>query len=798
MGALILWTGAEGPLLKRMVEPVKSSLPGATFPMTCPLNGHLHQPPPGGVVLAMGTQALKVLQDHKLAPKGRTVTFMRERPLPYMGGWFLTSYDPYATLSDASLEELIQWDMALAARLCSTGSIKPQIGNYAWVDDFSAAKQYVEQEFARTGQPVPCSLDLETQGFFPWYPDKKIVTVQVTVKEGYADVCNVLDLTGPRLARVVEHVGWLLNSPMIRMRGANLKFDLTWLWAKWKLECTNFTADTTLIGSLLNENRSNSLETHAKLYTTMGGYDGEFNKTVDKGKMAEAMKKDPDGFLIYSGGDTDACLRASNVMIRKLSMDGELTRFYSKVLHPAARAFETIERRGVYVNPGKMQDLSARLEVEIAELEAQLLAMMPRRLRLKHLQNLSLTKPSLLKDFFFTPLGLNLTPRMFTEGSLDKFSKTKDRSVLEPSTSKDHLMMFSDVPESKAFVDLFTQWAQASKTKSTFVDGFLNHLRPDGLFHPTYFLFAGAEGAMDGGTNTGRLTAKDPPMQVLPKHTIFAPRIRACFEAPPGYDMWEVDVDQGELKIMADVSNEATMLEAYLDGQDLHAATGGLLGGYEYEEMMAMKLLGDEDHGGDPKNPAFKQFKGLRQKAKAANFGLIYDISEDGYIEYARKTYFVHLTPEEASEHFKLFFGRYTRIRPYHDEARDFARKYQFMRSPMGRVRHLPLINSRDFKSRSTAERQAINAPIQGCLSDMVAYAIAILANRYPDLWIAGMTHDAIYGYSPKDQTPMWVQRVVEVMSTLPLHELDWRPKVQFTASGEAGPTWGDMHTVHS
>lgn len=1113
MGEVILWTGAEPSSIKKILEPIKTSLPGGVFPSVVPVSGHLVPPMDGNVVVAMGNKALDVLKEHKLVQKGRTISYMRETSIVRPDGWYMISNDPFMVGIDPAIEQLIQWDIQLAARLLVKGTLKPDIGKYAWTTTLHPLREYIELRYAQTGSPVPVALDLETMGLFPYYADKGIVTVQVSPEEGHADVVYVKDLTPGQLTELILDLNWLLNSPMVRLRGANLKFDLVWLYVKWKLECSNFKMDTTIVGSLLNENRSNSLNMHTKLLTSMGGYDDEFNNKYDKGKM-ELIPKDD--LLTYAGGDTDACLRVSNVMVQQLSHEPTLARFYTTILHPAARAFEKIEARGVCVDRGKLEKLGLELDGEIARLEAAAIELMPRRLRIKHLNNLELSKPSLLKDFFFTPLGLNLSPLVRTE-------KTQ-----EPSTAKDHLLMFADNPEAKAFVDLFEAWSSAKKTKSTYVEGFLKHLRPDGKLHPSYMLFNGMlDDDREGGTNTGRLSAKDPAMQcmvgetlvttnkgplrldtlvaiggggltvlthtgnwrkiigtylngvqpvfeiktrtgksiictnnhpvlttrgfirtdklelgmevyvasihrlsreevrdtsgavegprdlsgavelplrlrgdeglqrgqpeggkhanlrgggapgyssrpraqskrrsdqhlpvlvehgeplhqseqccvgplrgpghqasraleevrelpgghgdspgsenvyraegrgrelralelhlapkeyagaehpkdgsgnvagrdplrgclgeeigytpeptvqaasgrvvrgrsnheafeagsagfvedeivsitpcgeretfdltidqchsfvandvvvhnTLPKHTKWAYKLRLCYGAPPGMVMWEIDFDQGELKITADVSCDTNMLEAYLSGQDLHIKTGGALAGYEYDEMLALKAFGDTDSS----SAEYKLFKSIRQKAKAANFGLIYRISVAGYMVFARTTYGVILTQEEAEKHFEQFFGLYDQLHPWHDEYVNHARKYKWVASPLGRIRHLPLITSKDSKARGTAERQAINAPIQGCLSDMGLYAIALLSEQYPDLWIAGMTHDALYGYCREEEVGLWCSRIAGTMSNLPLHLLGWEPKLQFTASAEAGKSWAEMHGV--
>ena len=136
---------------------------------------------------------------------------------------------------------------------------------------------------------------------------------------------------------------------------------------------------------------------------------------------------------------------------------------------------------------------------------------------------LNLTKASLLVDFMFSPMGLNLKPQMTTEKSG------------APSTALEHLMMFKDVPEAAEFVGLLKNYSSAAKTLQTYVYGFQKHIRSDGNFHPTFFLMSNARDDDGGGsgTVTGRLSARDPAFQTIPKHTKWAKKLRRCVPAPP-------------------------------------------------------------------------------------------------------------------------------------------------------------------------------------------------------------------------------------------------------------------------
>jgi DNA polymerase I-like protein with 3'-5' exonuclease and polymerase domains len=340
--------------------------------------------------------------------------------------------------------QIIDWGLRLAARLLKTGSLAPDVGTYRWVGGFSELISAIDCKWQKRG-PVDVSMDTESMGLHPWYPDKSIVSIGFTCVAGKAD-CLYLgpydDPVTPIEPDLKEQIEWLLTSPKVKLRGSNLKHDLIWIAEKWGIECTNFKLDTCLVGNLLDENRSNSLNLHAKVLTDMGGYDDGFNEKWDKGRMERVP---PPALLPYQGGDVDASFRVADVMRDELLDDPHLAKFYVTILHPAARAFEKIERRGVVVDLEKYHKLGDDLAKEIKACEKAALELLPRRLRIKHRDKIedqladgkSPLTPKILKEFFFSPSGLNLQPKMMTEKSG------------EPSTARAHLRMFAQTLSAK-------------------------------------------------------------------------------------------------------------------------------------------------------------------------------------------------------------------------------------------------------------------------------------------------------------------------------------------------------------
>ena len=1058
--SLIFWTAAKQELINlTFAQSLKSFRPNIPKHSFAPWSEFAVPPEPGAgdVVLVAGNKPLDTLRKAGIVHKGRTLNSLRETPIKReSGGHYLVTFDPALTQTEFDKKAVMDWDVRLAHRLMTTGGLKPVIGKYEWVGTFLPIIEKVEAKFAINGKPVDVTMDTETMGLYPWYPERDLVSISFTVEAGHSAVLYLhssktpvpIPNSGPSL---FEQINWLLTSPKVKLRGANLKFDLVWIETKWGIHCTNFKFDTLLVGSILDENRSNSLNLHAKVYTSMGGYDDDLNSKYDKGKMEDIPLDD---LLPYAGGDTDACHQVADTLRDELTEDHQLTRFYVKILHPAARAFEKIERNGIVVDVEKMHALREELRGVIKASTDRQLSLLPTMMRTKYRERIeeqiaqgkNPMLPSIVKEYFFSPRGLNLTPKEVTE-------KTK-----EPSLAKAHLRQFADNPDAKAMVAAMTEGDSASKTLSTFADG---------RFHPTFMLYKGDfndEADNESGTNTGRLSAKDVAIQcmvgetvvttsvgpvrldaivevgghgykvlthtgawrnvigvyrngvrpvfrvrtvsgvevictgnhpiltrrgwvrtdlleigdacfvwkperketralsgrlseprvsfldrdeeqmflygeqglcplrrewnqlrsnvgevrdvferhgaspsghvigpfrqhervfegelpmgyantttveqsyhevyyaqrayqdgspvgegcghiawdaalsakcrspygssigvgeeadwtafeedhvvsvtyagreetfdltiedchsfvanglvvhnTLPKKTTWAKKLRACYPAPKGKVCLSVDYSQGELKVVACVAPEPTMINAYLEGLDLHAVTGAKLAQVDVQEFLTWK-----DHTDTALAALFEKYRG---NAKPANFGLLYGMSAEGFQAYAWAAYGLKITLEEATKMRDAFFKLYPGLLDYHDNQREIVRVSQMVRSPLGRIRHLPMIRSWDRFVKSKAERQAINSPIQSCLNDMMLWAVALIDDAYPngEIEMVATIHDALIAYVPEQDHQLWAARIVEIMANLPLHEMGWIPPLQFTADAEAGPDLAHM-----
>ena len=516
---LVIWTGADTPLIKKIIGPVVAR--ESVAHRVCDVGDKLPPAMAGDVVLACGNKAVDILRQVGAVGKKLTLGSLREKPIEVGGVTYLATYDPLVTQRDYALLPELQWDIMLASRLVRTGSLVPELGDYQFVDDLSEIIDAVDAAYEKTGAAVPVACDLETLGLDEYAPDAWIVSISFTVKEGQSRILYFESDEAPEppsnpMADLHElpywqalwvQINWLLTTPKVKITGANFKYDWRWLSRQWGIDCTNFVFDTLLVGSLLDENRSNSLKLHAKLYTPIGGYEDSLGD-YDMGRMDLVPKPQ---FKTYAGGDTDAQLRVYTTFRKELMKDRALTSFYVNLLHPSSRVFAKVERTGILVDVPYMHQLEAELSQEKSRLAKEMLDCVPWKLRHKYSDKItrqlddekSPFLPSFLKEFLFTKNGLNLTPVMFTD-------KTQ-----EPSTSKHHLLRLADDPDAANFIKLFSEYNSASKTLSSHVVGFMKHLRSDGRFHPHYMLYRGGYGDDDddSGTNSGRTSAKDPAVQ---------------------------------------------------------------------------------------------------------------------------------------------------------------------------------------------------------------------------------------------------------------------------------------------
>ena len=558
--------------------------------------------------------------------------------------------------------------------------------------------------------------------------------------------------------------------------GHNTKFDNVGLWTKEGIRF-RIGGGTLLMVAMLDENApEKNLDVMTKIHVPeMAGYSDQFNATVDKSRMWEVSIDETRG---YGCGDTDAAYRLYHKLEEELSADPKQWANYCHVGIPGLQALAAMETRGMDIDTERqLPTFQAFMEIEVARQFNELIAMVPRSIKLKHIEMcggnvekaLSFGRKDFVKDIlFYHPDGFKLRPRVFT-----KTTKNLPKHLQEPScSSKDHLpYFFEDCP----FTYMLAEYIKDERLLNTNVIGFEKKYVVGSRVRPAYSL---------SRTVTGRTSSDDPNGQNYPKRSTKSKEYRKMFVAPEGYFVAELDLSQAELRIAASMANDPTMLEIYRQAGDIHTATATIVMGVTMEQF---RLLPKVDQ------------KIARQKAKSVNFGFLYGMGWRKFIVFAKTQYGVEFTEKEAKRIRADFFKKYHRLPTWHKNMRDFAMDHKFVRSYSGRVRHLPMVDSGEEYIQQEALRQGINSPVQEFGSSLGVMALGrmeeVIDPQY--MQIVGFIHDAIVVYIKKEYLDWGLKTVKGYMESNPIHEwFGTTMKCPIVADCGFGLNLGEVHEL--
>jgi len=364
----------------------------------------------------------------------------------------------------------------------------------------------------------------------------------------------------------------------------------------------------------------------------------------------------------YAAEDADVTLRLHRVLWPDLEKTGRLAKVYTDIEQPLVPVLARMEESGVLIDANLLDDLSAEFAEKMAEIEAQAIK------EAGHPFNLG--SPKQLQEVLFEELKLPVI-RKTPKG--------------QPSTAEDVLAELApDYPLPQLILD----YRSLSKLKSTYTDKLPMQIFPKtGRIHTSYH---------QAVTATGRLSSSDPNLQNIPIRSDEGRRIRQAFIAPDDHVLLAADYSQIELRIMAHISGDTGLLNAFANDQDIHQATAAEVFGTPLDEVSADQ----------------------RRSAKAINFGLIYGMSAFGLARQLR------ISRGEAQEYVDLYFDRYPAVKAYMEATRAEARENGYVETVFGRRLYLQDINARQAQRRQYAERSAINAPMQGTAADIIKMAM--------------------------------------------------------------------------
>jgi len=461
--------------------------------------------------------------------------------------------------------------------------------------------------------------------------------------------------------RVLEALRPLLEDEQRAKVGQNLKYDASVL-ARYGITLRGIAFDTMLESYVLDSTATrHDMDSLALKY--LGRSTTHFEDVAGKG--AKQITFDQVGLeeaAPYAAEDADVTLALHEVLWPKLQAEGSLEKVFTEIERPLVSVLSRMERTGALLDEDRLWEQSRELgqRMQALEEEAHNLAG----------QVFNLGSPKQLGEVLFERLELPV------------LKKTPKGA---PSTAEEVLQELAlDYPLPRVILE----HRGLAKLKGTYTDklpGLINH--ETGRIHTSYH---------QAVTATGRLSSSDPNLQNIPIRTDEGRKIRQAFIAPEGYLIVAADYSQIELRIMAHLSQDKGLLEAFRDNLDVHSATAAEVFSVELDAVSSEQ----------------------RRKAKAINFGLIYGMSAFGL---ARQ---LHLDRGEAQRYIDVYFERYPGVRDYMDRTRALAHEQGYVETLFGRRLYLPEINVRNKMRQQAAERTAINAPMQGSAADIIKKAM--------------------------------------------------------------------------
>jgi DNA polymerase-1 len=533
---------------------------------------------------------------------------------------------------------------------CKYHTILTPAGLDQWLKDLRAAELF--------------AFDTETTSLN--YVEAEIVGVSFAVSPGaaaYVPLAHDYEGAPKQLDRklVLQQLKPLLEDSNKHKLGHNLKYDMNVL-ANHGIELQGCRHDSMLESYVLDSTASrHDMDSLALKY--LGRTTIHYEDVAGKGAKQIPFSKVPvDAAATYAAEDAEVTLKLHQHLWPKLQKSRSLQQLYEELEMPLLPVLSRMERNGVMVDAGMLTEQSRQITMQMEEIEEHIYTLAG--------ESFNIGSPRQIQEILYDKLGMPVLAKT------PKGQPSTSESVLE------ELALEHELPR------LILEHRGLSKLKSTYTDRLPEQISSKtGRVHTSYHQAVAA---------TGRLSSSDPNLQNIPVRTEEGRRIRQAFIAPPGQCLLAADYSQIELRIMAHLSGDEGLLNAFAKGEDIHT-------------MTAAEVFGTKTGNVTPEQ---------RRAAKAINFGLIYGMSAFGL---ARQ---LGIGRGQAKEYVDLYFKRYPGVRKYMDKTRENAREQGYVETIFNRRLYLPEINSRNAALRQYAERTAINAPMQGSAADIIKRAM--------------------------------------------------------------------------
>jgi DNA polymerase-1 len=609
--------------------------------------------------------------------------------------------------------------------------------SYSPEESYSITTQVVDTHEALADLAEKCqqaemiALDTETTSTDPTQADLVGISLATETGMGYyiptghsqgeqLDVDEVLDVLRPAL-----------TNPDIQKIGHNLKYDIIML-ARYGLQVAPLSFDTMIAEWLVNP-ASRNLGLKKLAFARLGEQMIEIEKLIGKGKKQISMADvSIENAAPYAAADAEICLQLYPLLEKDLARVGS-RELLDEMELPLIKILTEMEMAGVLLNVPFFSEFSDQLATRLAEIEKEVIELVGKAFNLNSTQQLS--------DVLFTKLGLQPP---------DRTRKTKSGHY---STSAAVLEgMRGDHP----VVDLILEQRELSKLKSTYVDALPAAINPaTGRVHTSF---------NQTGSVTGRLASSNPNLQNIPIRSELGRRVRKGFIADEGNVLLAIDYSQIELRIVAHMAQDKTMLAAFNSGQDIHATTAAGIYNVALDDVS----------------------KDMRRHAKAVNFGLIYGMSAFGL---TRST---DLTLAESEDFVAAYFEKFPGVKRYLDNIRKVATEQGYVETLLGRRRYFPALqNLANQQVRNREEREAINAPIQGTAADIMKISMLHVAKALQDAKLGAkmllQVHDEVVIECPESELEITIEVVTKAMEEA--YSLD----IPLSTEARSGLTWGDL-----
>ncbi|ODV11656.1 MAG: DNA polymerase I [Rubrivivax sp. SCN 70-15] len=524
---------------------------------------------------------------------------------------------------------------------------------------------------------------------------------------------------------------WLEDATRPKL-GQNIKYDLH-VFANAGIAVRGYRHDTMLESYVIEAHKPHGLESLAERHIGRKGlsYEDLCGKGANQIPFAQV---DVARATTYSGEDSEMALQVHQALWPQIEAHGDehggLRFVYERIEMPVSQLLMRIERHGVLIDAAVLARQSQQLAERMVALEQEAYAIAG--------QPFNLGSPKQIGEILFGKLGLPV--------------KKKTASGA-PSTDEEVLQeLAADYPLPARILD----HRSLAKLKGTYTDKLPLMVNPaTGRVHTNYAQAVAV---------TGRLASNDPNLQNIPIRTPEGRRVREAFVAPPGHVILSADYSQIELRIMAHISEDPALLRAFADGIDVHRATASEVFGVPVDQVSSEQ----------------------RRYAKVINFGLIYGMGAFGLANN------LGIEPKAARDYIERYFARFAGVKRYMDETRVAAKASGYVETVFGRRLWLPEINSGNGPRRSGAERQAINAPMQGTAADLIKLAMIAVQDALDREGRATrmvmQVHDELVLEVPDDELPWAREAVPRLMAGVaPL-------KVPLLAEVGVGRNWDEAH----